>query len=61
MINGEDIITEDGKLYYGILQQLHKLGYATFDSSALHAFLSDKPDLKIAFDGRGGYKEISNL
>ena len=43
------------------MQQLHKLEYTTFDSAALHAFLSDKPDLRIAYEQRGGYKEINEM
>lgn len=43
------------------MQQLHKLEYTTFDSAALHAFLADKPDLRIAYEQRGGYKEINEI
>ena len=59
--NGKDIITEDGMFYYGILQQLNKLGYETFDSATLHTFLSDKEVLRRGYERRGGAATINEI
>lgn len=61
IVNGTDIITEDGIFYYGILQQLHKLDYQTFDHATLSTFLSDKETLKKGFERRGGYATVNEI
>ena len=61
IINGTDIITEDGIFYYGILQQLHKLDYQTFDHATLSTFLSDKETLRKGFERRGGYATVNEI
>lgn len=61
VVNGVDIITEDGIFYYGILNALHKLGYAAFDNVAVLTFLQTKPELKKGFDMRGGFSSINDM
>lgn len=61
IVNGTDIITEDGIFYYGILQQLHKLDYQTFDHATLSTFLSDKETLRKGFERRGGYATVNEI
>ena len=42
VVNGTDIITEDGMFYYGICQQMIKAGIDVFDNISVETFLSDK-------------------
>lgn len=59
--NGKDILTDDGMFYYGILQQLHKLGYETFDNATIHTFLSNKEVLKKGYERRGGSATVNEI
>ena len=61
VVNGKDILTEDGMFYYGILKQLSKLGYETFDSATLYTFLSDKDVLREGYERRGGHKTVEEI
>ena len=64
VINGEDIITEDGQFYYGLIQALSKAGYQVADNISIHTFLEDKKKIKELFEERGGYatvKEITDI
>lgn len=59
--NGEDIITDDGIFYYGIAQNMYKLGYRVFDHVSINTYLNDKESLKKGFETRGGYKVIQDI
>lgn len=61
IINGTDILTEDGMFYYGLAQQLYKSGYQAFDNISLYSFLEDKKTLKNGFEDRGGYRSITEI
>lgn len=61
IVNGTDILTEDGMFYYGLAQQLYKAGYMAFDNISLYTFLEDKKTLKSGFEDRGGYKSIVEI
>ena len=61
VVNGTDILTEDGMFYYGLAQQLHKAGYQAFDNISLYSFLEDKKTLKSGFEDRGGYRPITEI
>lgn len=61
IVNGTDIITEDGIFYYGLAQQLCKAGYQSFDNISLYSFLEDKKTLKSGYEDRGGYKSITEI
>ena len=64
IINGEDLITEDGQFYYGILQGLKKAGFNSADNMSIYTYLEDKKTLKDGWERRGGsatVKEITNL
>lgn len=61
VVNGTDIITEDGMFYYGLVSQMYKSGYNVIDNISVHTFLSDKKELRNGLERRGGYKEISNI
>ena len=59
--NGEDIFTEDGQFYYGIITALYKAGYKTFDNMSVYTFLEDKKTLKKGFEKRGGWNTIEEI
>lgn len=61
VVNGTDILTEDGMFYYGLAQQLNKAGYQAFDNISLYTFLEDKKTLKEGFEDRGGYRSITEI
>lgn len=61
VINGTDILTEDGMFYYGLALELYKAGYRAFDHISIHTFLDDKNVIKKGFEERGGYKSISDI
>ena len=61
VVNGVDIITEDGMFYYGLAQNLDKAGYNVFDNISIYTFLNDKEILKNGFERRGGYKTITDI
>ena len=64
IVNGEDLITEDGQFYYGILQGLKKAGFNSADNMSIYTYLEDKKTLKDGWERRGGsatVKEITNL
>ena len=61
VVNGTDILTDDGMFYYGLAQQLYKAGYQAFDNISLYTFLEDKKTLKEGFEDRGGYKSITEI
>lgn len=61
IVNGTDILTEDGMFYYGLAQQLYKAGYQAFDNISLYSFLEDKKTLKSGFEDRGGYRSITEI
>jgi len=64
IVNGEDLITEDGQFYYGILQGMKKAGFNSADNMSIYTYLEDKKTLKDGWERRGGsgtVKEITNL
>ena len=61
IVNGTDILTEDGMFYYGLAQNLDKAGFQTFDNMSIYTFLNDKEVLKNGFDRRGGFKTVQDI
>lgn len=61
VINGKDIITDDACFYYGIAQNMYKMGYRVFDNVSILTYLKDKETLKKGFDRRGGYRTIQDI
>ena len=59
--NNEDIITEDGKFYYGLGCALIKAGFQTFDAMSIETFLADKKKAKEEYEKRGGYRSIQDI
>jgi replicative DNA helicase len=61
VINGEDIITEDGQFYYGLILGLSKAGYQVADSMSIHTYLEDKKSIKDKFEERGGFSTVKDI
>lgn len=64
IVNTEDIITQDGIFYYGLVCNMAKAGYSVADNASIYAYLADKKELMARFEEYGGYKtiqEITNL
>ena len=59
--NGEDIITEDGIFYYGLLQQMVKAGYTTITDMAINAYCEDLPTIKEGYVRRGSWTYIQEI
>lgn len=59
--NEDDIITEDGIFYYGLVQKLHESGYKTIDSISVYTFLEDKPAVRKRFEKFGGWSTVSEI
>lgn len=61
VVNGEDIITEDGQFYYGILRGMQKAGFTVADNISIYTFLEDKKTLKDGWENRGGSKTLKEI
>lgn len=59
--NGEDIITEDGIFYYGLLQQMVKSGFTTITDMSINAYCEDKKTIKDGYIKRGGWSTIQEI
>ena len=61
VINGEDIITEDGQFYYGLILGLYRAGYQVADNMSLYTYLEDKKETKKKFEERGGFNTVKEI
>ena len=61
VVNGEDMLTDDGCFYYGLAQNMYKMGYRVFDNVSINTYLKDKDVLREGFERRGGYKTIQDI
>lgn len=59
--NGEDVITDDGIFYYGLLQQMVKAGYTSMTDMSISAYCEDKPTIKEGYAKRGGWSTIQEI
>ena len=57
-LNIESFITDDGRFYYKLGEDMAKRGYEYFDEVTVCTYLDEKPKLKEIFDARGGYISI---
>lgn len=57
----EDLITEDGKFYYGLANALFKAGYTVIDNMSIYTYIEDKKTIKKMFEERGGYQTIKDI
>lgn len=61
VVNGTDILTEDGMFYYGLALSLRKAGYQTFDNISIYTYLEGQETLKKGFEKRGGYTSVAEI
>ena len=62
LINCErDLISEDGKFYFQILNGIKSLGYEVADHMAVTSYLIDRKAIKTEFDKRGGYETVLEI
>lgn len=61
IVNGEDILTDDGCFYYGLAQNMYKMGYKVFDNVSINTYLKDKKVLRDGFERRGGFRTIQDI
>ena len=61
VVNTEDIITEDGIFYYGLIQGLAKNGYQVADNMSIHEYLSNKKTVNKSFEERGGFSTVKKI
>lgn len=61
IVNGTDIITEDGIFYYGLALALRKAGYQAFDNISIYTYLEGQEGLKKGFERRGGYASVVEI
>lgn len=57
----KDLLTEDGRFYYALGQELLNQGYKTFDDTSIYSYTSDKEVLRNGYDRRGGYAPIKEM
>lgn len=61
VVNGEDILTDDGMFYYGLAQNLRNAGYSVADNMSIYEYLEDKKTMKKQFEKRGGFGSIQEI
>jgi len=61
IINGTDIITDSGKIYYGIISNMYKLGYESADEVSVKNYLDSKPSIKKQYKQFGELKQSVNI
>lgn len=59
--NGEDIITQSGNLYYGILSGMIKAGFNQITDMSVFEYISDKPGTKQLYEESGGWDSIREM
>lgn len=61
VVNGEDILTEDGMFYYALIQKMRQAGYNVADNISICEFIEDKKTLKKKFEKTGGFQTIKDI
>ena len=62
LINGDrDLISEDGKFYFQILDGIKGLGYEVADHMAVTSYLLDRKEINKEFEKRGGYATVLEI
>lgn len=59
--NETDIITDDGKFYYGLIQAMYRAGFHSVDNMAVYSYVEDKPTIKKGFESRGGWNAVKDI
>ena len=58
VVNTEDIFTEDGIFYYGLLQAMIKDGYSEITEHSIATFVESRKAVKKEYERKGGYQAI---
>lgn len=61
LINDDDLLSEDGKIYFKILCGVHDLGFDVIDNMAIASYLVDREKLREEFETRGGYYTVAEI
>lgn len=61
IVNGTDIITESGQVYYGIITAMYKLGYEAADEVSVKTYLDTKPTIKRQYKEFGKLEQKINI
>lgn len=56
-----DLLTDDGKFYYTLGNEMFQKGFKSFDDASIYSYLEDKEVLKNGFARRGGYKTVDEI
>jgi replicative DNA helicase len=56
-----DLLTEDGRFYYSLGNEMHKLNFKSFDDASIYSYIEGKETLKNGFARRGGYKTVDEI
>lgn len=56
-----DLLTEDGRFYYSLGNEMFKLGYKSFDDASIFSYIEGKEVIKNGFVRRGGYKTVEEI
>lgn len=59
--NGQDILTEDGKFYFGLANAMYEQGLRNFDNISVLSFVSKNSKLREQYEKRGGFTPIQEL
>lgn len=56
-----DLMTEDGKYYWGLAKAMFANGYKSIDNMSIYSFLADKEKAKEQFETKGGWQTVSEI
>lgn len=56
-----DLLTEDGRFYFSLGNEMFKLGYKSFDDASIYSYIEGKETIKNGFTRRGGYKTVDEI
>ena len=59
--NGEDILTEDGMFYYGLILGMKRAKYEKIDDISICEYIEDKKEIKKGFERRGSYAALHDM
>ena len=59
--NGQDILTEDGKFYFGLANAMYEQGLRNFDNISVLSFINKNSKLKEQYEKKGGFTTIQEI
>lgn len=61
IVNGEDILSNDGMFYMSLLENMVRSGYETIDNLSVYTYLETVPEIKKGFEKRGGWNTVQEI